>query len=233
MKRCWRLCGPLLLGACGVRGGRPDRGPPRDDFGTSRTRHRPRALRDRSDPSRQPRHRRPRSGATKCSREGRILIRCAVLQAEGGRARGTVFLEAVNRGRDQSLEIMSGARQRDLSPDSWNLGDRFLLEQGFAVAFLGWQFDVARSQGLTFRAGIAPVEGLVRESYIELVAANGSSTSRSSIAPPVRVGTQRDADVSHEHGRRAPAACPRRLAICERRMLARIERRPRASESTR
>jgi hypothetical protein len=78
-----------------------------------------------------------------------------------------VFLEVVNRGRDQSLAIMSGALQRDLSPESWNLGDRFLLEQGFAVAFLGWQFDVHPSQGLTFQAPIAPVEGLVRESYIE------------------------------------------------------------------
>ena len=86
---------------------------------------------------------------------------------EASRARGTVFLEVVNRGRDQSLAIMSGAQQRDLSPESWNLGDRFLLEQGFTVAFLGWQFDVQPSQGLTLQAPIAPVDGVVRESYIE------------------------------------------------------------------
>jgi hypothetical protein len=84
-----------------------------------------------------------------------------------GRARDTVFLEIVNRGRDQSLAIMSGARQHDLSPDAWDLGDRFLLEQGFTVAFLGWQFDVQRFQGLTFQTPIAPVEGIVRETYIE------------------------------------------------------------------
>ncbi len=78
-----------------------------------------------------------------------------------------MFLEVVNRGRDQSLAIMSGAQQRDLSPESWDLGDRFLLEQGFAVAFLGWQFDVAPVQGLTFQVPIAPVEGLVRETHIE------------------------------------------------------------------
>jgi len=88
---------------------------------------------------------------------------------EPGRARGAVFFEIVNRGRDQSLAIMSGAQQRDLSPESWNLGDNFLLEQGFAVAFLGWQFDVQPSEGLTFQAPIAPVEGVVRESYIESV----------------------------------------------------------------
>jgi hypothetical protein len=86
---------------------------------------------------------------------------------DGARARGTVFLEVVNRGRDQSLAILSGAQQRSLSPDSWNLGDGFLLEQGFAVAFLGWQFDVRPLQGLTFTAPIAPVEGLVRDAHIE------------------------------------------------------------------
>jgi hypothetical protein len=87
---------------------------------------------------------------------------------DGTRARGTVFLEVVNRGRDQSLAILSGAQQRSLSPESWNLGDGFLLEQGFAVAFLGWQFDVRPLQGLTFTAPVAPVEGLVRDAHIEL-----------------------------------------------------------------
>lgn len=84
------------------------------------------------------------------------------------RARGTVFLEVVNRGRDQSLAILSGAQQRSLSPESWNLGDGFLLEQGFTIAFLGWQFDVRPLQGLTFTAPVAPVEGLVRDAHVEL-----------------------------------------------------------------
>jgi len=82
-------------------------------------------------------------------------------------ARGTVFLEIVNRGRDQSLGLMSGARQRDLSPEGWDMGDRFVLTQGFAVAFLGWQFDVRPAQGLTFDAPVAPVRGVVRASYVE------------------------------------------------------------------
>ena len=94
---------------------------------------------------------------------------------DAARARGTVFLEVVNRGRDQSLAIMSGAQQRDLSPESWSLGDRFLLEQGFTVAFLGWQFDVQASQGLTFQAPTALVEGVVRESYIQSSRGNRSA----------------------------------------------------------
>jgi hypothetical protein len=93
---------------------------------------------------------------------------------DASRASGTVFLEVVNRGRDQSLAILSGARQRSLSPESWDLGDRFLLEQGFAVAFLGWQFDVRPLQGLTFSAPIAPVEGLVRDAHIDLAHPGGT-----------------------------------------------------------
>lgn len=97
---------------------------------------------------------------------------------DGRQARGTVFLEVVNRGRDQSLAIMSDARQRDLSPESWELGDRFLLEQGFAVAFLGWQFDVQPAQGLTFQAPIADVEGVVRETYIQPAASTATTGFR-------------------------------------------------------
>jgi hypothetical protein len=81
-------------------------------------------------------------------------------------ARRTVFLELVNRGEDQSLIIMSGAQQHDFAPESWDLGDRFALEQGFTVAFLGWQFNVQPAQGLTFQAPVADVDGVVRDTFI-------------------------------------------------------------------
>ena len=84
------------------------------------------------------------------------------------RALGTVFFEVVNRGRDQSLGLMSGAmEQHDGLPEHWDLGDRFVLEQGFTLAFLGWQFDVPRAQGLTFDAPVAHVRGNVRADYVE------------------------------------------------------------------
>jgi hypothetical protein len=92
---------------------------------------------------------------------------------DAAKAKGTVFLEVVNRGRDQSLIIMSDAHTSDLSsPASWDMGDRFVLEQGFTVAFLGWQFDVEPTDGLTFQAPVAPVDGLVRASYIDRGAGN-------------------------------------------------------------
>jgi hypothetical protein len=106
----------------------------------------------------------PRNAAGRVEFSSDLLI--FMPKREDG-ARGTVFLEVVNRGRDQSLALLSDARQRDLAPERWDLGDRFVLTQGFAAAFLGWQFDVRPPQGLTFTAPVAPVRGVVRASYVE------------------------------------------------------------------
>lgn len=84
---------------------------------------------------------------------------------ESRHARGAVFLEVVNRGGPQSVYLISGARSSDPAPERWDLGDRFLLDQGFTVVFLGWQFDVTSRQGLTFHAPSVPVKGIVRASY--------------------------------------------------------------------
>src|SRR5690348_15260330 len=81
------------------------------------------------------------------------------------KSRGAVFLEVVNRGGPQSLYLISGAEGGDPAPERWDMGDRFLLEQGFTVAFLGWQFDVSPGDGLTFQAPTVPVKGVVRESF--------------------------------------------------------------------
>jgi hypothetical protein len=105
----------------------------------------------------------PRNAAGKVEFSGDLLL---FLPRRSAPARGTVFLEVVNRGRDQSLALMSGARQRDLAPENWDLGDRFLLEQGFTVAFVGWQFDVRPGQGLGLTVPTAPVEGVVRASIV-------------------------------------------------------------------
>ncbi len=85
-----------------------------------------------------------------------------------GKARGAVFLEVVNRGGPQSLYLISGATGGDAAPEHWDFGDRFLLEQGFTVAFLGWQFDVPEGHGLRFRAPSAAVSGVVRQSHVEI-----------------------------------------------------------------
>ena len=109
----------------------------------------------------------PRNAAGKVEFSSDLLFFLPKGAAGAASPRGTVFFEVVNRGRDQSLGLMSDARQRDLSPENWSLGDRFVLRQGFAMAFLGWQFDVRAAQGLTFEVPSASVQGLVRASYVE------------------------------------------------------------------
>ena len=81
------------------------------------------------------------------------------------KSRGAVFLEVVNRGGPQSLYLIDGAAGGDAAPERWDMGDRFLLEQGFTVVFLGWQFDVPPGDGLAFQAPTVPVKGVVRESF--------------------------------------------------------------------
>ena len=105
----------------------------------------------------------PRNAAGKVEFAGDLLL---FLPKNSASARGTVFLEVVNRGRDQSLGLMSAARQSSLAPENWNLGDRFLLTQGYTVAFVGWQFDVQPGDGLRLDVPSAPVAGVVRASAI-------------------------------------------------------------------
>src|SRR5215469_2885914 len=90
----------------------------------------------------------PKNAAGKVEFTSDLLI----LRPSAAKSRGTVFLEVVNRGGPQSLGIM---------------GEQFALEQGFTVAFLGWQFDVPPGNGLALEAPTAPVTGLVRQSYVE------------------------------------------------------------------
>ena len=106
----------------------------------------------------------PTNGAGRVEFSSALLL---VRLRDARRANGTVFFEIVNRGRDQSLGLLSGARSPSASPEAWDLGDRFVVDQGFTMVFLGWQFDVAPAQGLGLQAPSAAVRGLVRASIVE------------------------------------------------------------------
>jgi hypothetical protein len=87
------------------------------------------------------------------------------------RARGSVLLEIPNRGMTQaegSFFSAAPASEFDLmNLDAANLRDAFLFEQGFTVAWLGWQFDLPKG-AMRMDAPVANVNGLVRESAIVL-----------------------------------------------------------------
>ena len=82
---------------------------------------------------------------------------------------GSVLYEASNRGDKRLPELFNFAAARSLDPrTAKDLGDAFLLEQGYTVMWLGWQFDVSDRPG-TMRVYVPVVKGvtgLVRAEFV-------------------------------------------------------------------
>jgi hypothetical protein len=85
---------------------------------------------------------------------------------------GTVLFEVSNRGGKAMLSMFNrgrGSRDPKLAEE---FGDRMLLEQGFTLVWLGWQFDVPNRPDLIkahvpiARDGQKPITGLVRAEYV-------------------------------------------------------------------
>ena len=88
------------------------------------------------------------------------------------RGNGAVLFEVSNRGRKGMLGMYDHA-EGSLDPRTpEQFGDDFLLNQGYTLAWLGWEFDVPPAEGLMrLYAPIArdagrPIEGLVRSEFI-------------------------------------------------------------------
>jgi hypothetical protein len=57
---------------------------------------------------------------------------------------GTLLFEVGNRGRKSLLTVFSRAKSSFGPRTAGEFGDGLLLEQGFTLAWVGWQFDVPR-----------------------------------------------------------------------------------------
>lgn len=88
------------------------------------------------------------------------------------RGNGTVFVDLGNRGGKRILDTFQfGERVVDPVSEA-HFGDGFLLEQGFTLLWLGWQWDVATDDGL-MRVDVPiatdngePIRGLVRADFV-------------------------------------------------------------------
>jgi len=84
---------------------------------------------------------------------------------------GTVLFEVSNRGGRGLHGVFSRAYSGDPKAKG-EFGDEFLLEQGFTLAWLGWQFDVPETRGAlrlfapAARDGGQPITGLVRSEFV-------------------------------------------------------------------
>jgi hypothetical protein len=85
---------------------------------------------------------------------------------------GTAIYEVSNRGRKGMLAMYNRATSATDPRTSAEFGDNFLLEKGYTLIWLGWQFDVPRAEGLMrlytpiARSGDRPITGLVRSEII-------------------------------------------------------------------
>ena len=78
---------------------------------------------------------------------------------------GTILFEVSNRGGMGMLRMFD--------PGDGEYGDRYLLDQGYTLVWVGWQFDVPEKQPLKVYVPIAtangkPIVGLVRAQFIPM-----------------------------------------------------------------
>jgi hypothetical protein len=83
---------------------------------------------------------------------------------------GALLLEIPNRGSKSLLRIVDGGTSSSDYLSESELGDTWLLRQGYTFAVLGWQWDVADDAGLRLYAPIAheggqSITGLLRADF--------------------------------------------------------------------
>jgi Alpha/beta hydrolase domain len=127
------------------------------------------------------------------------------------KANGTVLFEVVNRGRKGlNRQFNLGTAVQD-PRQARDLGDALLLQQGFTLAWLGWQMDLAGDdvmtlQRVTARDGDTPLTGLARREWIPRrktdawpLAGPGSAPTEAPVDPdsPAASLTVRAAEAGH------------------------------------
>lgn len=88
------------------------------------------------------------------------------------RGNGAVLFEVSNRGGRAILNLVNGGSQAQ------EYGDGFIMRQGYVIAWLGWEYDVDRAQGLRSYLPVAhglngeEIRGLVRGDFTPSVKKN-------------------------------------------------------------
>jgi len=88
---------------------------------------------------------------------------------EMGKGNGAVLFEVSNRGGKGILRIVNGVSSSDAKGE---FGDGFLMRQGYTIAWVGWEFDVAEGGDrlrlfapVAHEPGGQSIRGLVRSDF--------------------------------------------------------------------
>src|SRR5205823_6769445 len=82
----------------------------------------------------------PRNAAGRVEAVAEIVI---LRPAEPGRGNGTLLLEAPNRGREIIGQLMNDTAAANALANGTAAGNGHLLRQGYTLAWVGWQADLA------------------------------------------------------------------------------------------
>ncbi len=116
------------------------------------------------------------------------------------RSNGVALVEVVNRGRKLALSGFDRGGSNDPETEA-DLGDAFLMRQGFTLVWVGWQFDVRRQGGALgievpaatgvtgiVRAEFTPNERTAEQTVADLVAYTPADPGGSETTLTVRDG---------------------------------------------
>jgi hypothetical protein len=82
---------------------------------------------------------------------GRVIFSAdlyALVPKEAARGNGVALFDVANRGRKNMLRYFNLAAPAADPTAQADFGDGFLMRQGYALVWLGWQFDVPKGRGL-------------------------------------------------------------------------------------
>lgn len=92
---------------------------------------------------------------------------------DASRGNGTILYEVSNRGGKGMVGFFNRDARGSDPQSAADLGDGFLMDQGFTLLWVGWQFDVPQRPGLlrvnvpvAHEADGRPIKGLVRSDFV-------------------------------------------------------------------
>jgi hypothetical protein len=90
------------------------------------------------------------------------------------KSNGTVLFEVSNRGNKGMVPMFTFAARSNDPQTEEEFGDKYLLDEGYTLVWLGWQFDVPNQPGLMrlYAPTIPNVTGLVRSEFVPTTKTN-------------------------------------------------------------